>query len=113
MVVVIQAVFAEVRDVEIGPAIVIVIADGDAEAPAFVGDAGLFGHIGERAVVVVVEERGVRGGGFAALRFEGGAVDQIDVEPAIVIVIEKRDARAGGFEDVLLLRACPWCDASW
>ena len=102
VVVVIEAVFAEVRDVEVGPAVVIVVADGDAEAPAFVGDAGFVGDVGEGAVVVVVEEGGFGGGGFAVVGVEGGAVDEVDVEPAVVIVVEEGDAGADGFKDVLL-----------
>ena len=92
VVVVVEAVLAEVADVDVGPAVVVVVADGHAEAPAVVGHAGFCGDVGEGAVVVVVEERGVRRRGFAGQRVEGGAVDEIDVEPAIVVVIEQRDA---------------------
>ena len=65
VVVVVEAVLAEVGDVDVGPAVVVVVADGYAEAPAVVGDAGLGRDVGEGAVVIVVEERGVRRGGLA------------------------------------------------
>ena len=88
VVIVIEAVLAEVGDVEIGPAVVVEVADDSAEAPAIVGDAGFGGDVGEGAVVIVVEERGVRRGGVAGFGLEGGAVDEVDVEPAIVVKVE-------------------------
>ncbi len=68
MIVVIEAVLAEIADVHIRPAVVIVIADGDAEAPAVVGYAGLCGHVRECAIVIVVKQRGMRWRGFARHR---------------------------------------------
>ena len=56
MVVVVEAVLAEVGDVDVGPAIVVVVGDGYAYAPAVVGDSGFIGDVGEGAVVIVVEE---------------------------------------------------------
>ena len=53
-VVVIQHVFAVVGDVKVGPAVVVVVADADALAPAGVDEAGFFRDVGERAVVIVV-----------------------------------------------------------
>ncbi len=112
VVVAIEAVLAEVGDEEIGPAVVVEVADDGAKAPAIVGDAGLGGDVGKGAVVIVMEERGVRGGCLAGFGFEGGAVDEVDVEPAVVVVVEQSDAGADGFEDGALGRACPSCDAS-
>ena len=55
MIVAIEAVLAKVRNVDIRPAVIIEIADGDSEAPALVGDSRLFSYIGERAIAIVVE----------------------------------------------------------
>ena len=103
VVVAIEAIFAEVRDVDVWPAVVVEVADDGAEAPALVGDAGFFGDVGEGAVVIVVEEGGVRGGRFAVFGGEGGAADKVDVEPAVVVVVEEGDAGADGFEDDVFL----------
>ncbi len=59
MVVVIEAVLAVVGDEKVGVAVVVVVADGYAKAPAVVGDSCFRGYVGEGAVVVVVEEGGV------------------------------------------------------
>ena len=86
----------------IGPAVVVVVGHGAAESPAVVGDAGFGGDVGEGAVVIVVEERGVRRGLFAGERVDGGAVDDVDVEPAVVVVVEQAYTRALGLDDVVL-----------
>ena len=66
-------------------------------------DAGFGGDVGEGAVVIVVEERGVRGEGLSIQRGLGAAVHEVDIEPAVVVVIEQGDAGADAFEDVFLL----------
>ncbi len=60
-----------------------------------------FGHIGESAIVVVVEERAA---GFLASEshFHALGVGEIDVRPAIAVIIDKSDASAHGFDDVSL-----------
>src|ERR1035441_231657 len=68
VVVAIEAVFAIVGHVQIGPAVIVVIAYCAAVSPAGVGGTGFGGHLGERAVVVVVKERGVRRFGFTGER---------------------------------------------
>ena len=103
MIVVVQAVLSVVADEDVGPAIVVVVANGHAESPAVVGDAGLFGNIGESAVVVVMEERCVGRRGFAVDGVEGGPVDKIDIEPAVVVVIDQTHAGTVGFDDEFLL----------
>src|ERR1017187_8188362 len=60
VVVVVQPVFAIVRYEDIGPAVVVVVADCNAEAPAVIGHAGRRSNVGECAVVIVVEECGMR-----------------------------------------------------
>jgi len=100
-IVVIQNVFAEVSDVKIFPAVVVVIADADALAPSGVEQAALPSDIGKCTIMIVVVE--MAGGGFGSGKtFEGGAVDDEDVRPAVIVVIEDGDAGPGGFNDVFL-----------
>jgi hypothetical protein len=56
----VKAVLAEVGNVNVWPAIVVVVRNGNAEAPAFIGHAGLFCNIGKGSVVIIVQEHGVR-----------------------------------------------------
>ena len=82
--------------VDVGVAIVIVIADGDAEEKCAVGTnfAG-GGHVGESAVAVVAIEGGLRGVGGMEERSET-AVDEESVEIAVLVVVEPGDAGAHG-----------------
>ena len=83
----IQNVFSVVGDVEIFPAVVVVVADANALAPTGVGEAGFFRDVGEGAVVIVVVEMACgqfsRGG-----RIEACAVNDEDVGPAVVIIVK-------------------------
>src|SRR5580700_4483483 len=54
--IVIQAVLAIVGDVDIFPAVVVVIPDADPLAPASCSQSGLRGHVGESSVVIVTIE---------------------------------------------------------
>ena len=102
VVVVVETVLAEVGDVDVGPAVVVVVGDGYAYAPAVVGDSSFIGDVGEGAVVIVVEESGFGSGSFASLGFEGGTVDEVNVEPAVVVVVDEAHAGAIGFDDEML-----------
>ena len=64
MIVVIETVLAVVGHVDVGPAIIVVIADSHTKAPSFIGHAGLCSYIRESTVVVVVEQHCARGGFF-------------------------------------------------
>ncbi len=101
VIVVIEMVLAVVSDVEIFPAIVIVVADADALSPAARGQARFRGDIGERAIVIVVVEM-IRRAVAGFRRFQGCTVDDEDVRPAIIVVIEDGDACSGCLDDVLL-----------
>src|SRR5260370_28838044 len=94
----VEAILAGVGDVDIGPAVVVVVGHGYAESPALVGDAGLVGDVGEGAVVIVVEEHGSEGGLLALHGRGGGGLWKGEVEPAVAGLIEEGDAPAGGFE---------------
>ena len=104
VVVVVKHPAIEISDVEVFPAVIVVIADGDAEAPAAMRDSGLRADVGESSVMIVVVELA----GMALARayiVERGTVDQEDVHPAVVVVIKDRHAAAHGFHDVELFRA--------
>ncbi len=98
-VVAVEDVLAVVTDEEIVPAVVVVVADAAALAPAAVCEAGFGGDVGEGAVAIVFEE--VRDG-FLALgkAFDTGAVDEEDIDPVVVIVVEESYAAACGFEEI-------------
>ena len=94
----------EIGDVEVFPAIVVVVADGHSEAPSAMPDARLGADVGESAVVIVV----VKLAGMAlagAHVFQRGAVYQENVHPAVVVIVEDSHAAAHGFHDVALFSA--------
>jgi len=119
-IVVIEDILAVIRDVQILEAIVVIVADTYALAPAGVREASFLSDIGEGAIVVVAVE--MICGSFlpSEAAVERRAVDDEDIGPAIVVVVEDRDARAGGFENVFLRgdaaergghrKAGPFCD---
>ena len=101
-----QPIAFERRDVDVVPAVVVVVADGDAHAVHLDVEAAAGGHVRERAVLVVAIERVQRapGPGLPVLR-----VDQEDVGPAVVVRVEERDARAERLGQVLLARRGRCC----
>ncbi len=104
VIVVVQPILAPVGNKNIRPAIVVVVGHRCANTPAVVGYTGFGCYVGKCSVVIVVEERCVRRCLFAVERIEGGAVDDVNIEPAVVVVIDQAHAGAIGFNDVLLLR---------
>ena len=82
------------RDEQVGMAVVVVVADGDAVAVASRESVqpGTLGDILERPVAAVAEQA------VAAWRMLGGrerpALDGIDVEPAVAVVVEQAHAPA-------------------
>src|SRR6266567_99030 len=56
MIIVIKTVLAKVRHVQVGPAVIVVVTDGNTESPALVGNAGFVSHVSEGAIVIVVEQ---------------------------------------------------------
>lgn len=115
VVIVVQPVFSVVRDVEIGPAVIVEVADRNAEAPAVIGYAGLFGNIREVPSWVVVKKCRVRWFNLSIQCIIGRATHDVDIEPPVVVVVQQRNSRSDGLEDVALLRRAhgvlPDCDA--
>ena len=82
-------------DEEIFEPVVVVIAHGHAGEPALAGQAGLFGHVGEGAVAIVLVQAV---GGARRSAIPAAAGEQQNVQPAIVVIIEERSAAADGFQ---------------
>ena len=108
----VEGVAAVAGDVEVGEAVVVVVADRHPHAVAVLrhpGEARLLRDVGEGAVRLLVEEAvpeaGVRlvgplprGHGI----LEPRAVREEDVQPAVLVVVEEGDASAHGLEQVLV-----------
>ena len=88
----IQGVGAEAGDEEVGPAVVIIVADRHSVAVAtrHRGDLRGLADILEAAVAAVAEEA-IAGRSPAASRQERSALDAVHVEPAVAVVIEQPD----------------------
>src|SRR4030081_2571525 len=99
MLVVIQAVLPVRGDVEVFPAVVVVIAHADALTPARGGQTGLDGYITEGSIVVVAVKMVGRSFAFGE-SFESCSVNEEDVRPSVVVVIEDGHARAGRLDNV-------------
>ena len=87
-----QPVLADAGDEEVGKAVVVVVADGDAHAVHLDVEARRARHVGERAVAVVAIEPQRRS--LRRVARPVHAVDQQDVLPAVGVVVEKRAAGA-------------------
>src|SRR6266576_5250133 len=104
MIVVIETVLAKVGDIDIGPAVIVIIGDGNTNSPPVIGDACFWGSVGKRAVVIVVKERSFRRSRFSAQSINSRSIGEIDIEPAIVVVVDQADTGAVCLNDVMLLR---------
>jgi hypothetical protein len=102
MVIVVQAILAVVADVDVRPAVVIVVANRDPVPPAVVRYACLHGYIGKGAVMIIAKERRLRRGCLAGLRVISGTIHEIDIQPAVVVIVQQADTGAHGTKDVLL-----------
>ena len=91
-------------DEQVGVAVVVDVADGDAVAISAGegGDPGGFGGVLEGAVAAIVEEAVAVGGPARAGR-ERASLGGVDVEPAVAVVVEQAQARAHRLGDLSLL----------
>ena len=90
----------EVVHVEVGVAVVIVIAHGDAEPVSRIADARLRRHVGELPVPFVPIERVARHR--VGLRSpQWCPVEEVDVDPPVAVVVEQRESRGDVFDDVV------------
>src|SRR5207302_10979162 len=87
--VVVQTIFAEVGDIQIFPAIIVVVADTDSLSPATCCQTRLDSYIRKSAVVIIAIE--VVGGTLPCGEpFHGSAVYKENIGPAIVVVVKYR-----------------------
>src|SRR5712664_1923829 len=100
-VVAIQNILAVIGDVEVDPAVIVVVTHTNALAPSGVGQPRLFRDVAEGAVMIVAIQM-VRRSFSRGESLEFGPIDDENVRPAIVVVVENRNARPGRFDDVLL-----------
>src|SRR5216684_3715956 len=79
------------RDIQIRPAIIVIIPGTHALTPARQRDTGFPGYVRERSIAIVVIEMAGR---FFPLwkAFERRAVDQKNVRPAIIVIVDERRA---------------------
>src|SRR5271154_1924006 len=103
MVVVIQTVFAEVRDIDIWPTVIVIVGDSNAEAPPVVGDTRLRGNIREGAIVIIVKQRCLWSRCFSTQSLSGRTVGKINIKPAIIVVVDQANARAVALDNVRFL----------
>ena len=103
-----------VRDIKIGPAVVVIIPPGGGMAAPLAADPGPLGHIGERSIAVVVEEAPALA--VRMLRVVEEIGGNIDIEPAVAVVVAKgrHDGRIHQIQPVgvghLLERPVPLVD---
>src|SRR5450432_1110132 len=50
VIVVVKAILSVVGDVDVGPAVIVVVADRDPKPPSLIGNPGLLSHVGKRAI---------------------------------------------------------------
>ena len=108
----VEKVSAEVRHVEVHPAVVVVVAGGHSHRVAFGPEQPRGGsHVGEGPVpAIAIQSIRETGRGLLGLGARGhgveqpGAVREEDVQPPVVVVVEHGHAPAHGFDEVLLRR---------
>src|SRR5436309_1895960 len=97
-----QHTVAPVGDKQIVPAVIVIVSDTDALAPASVRDSGAGGDIGESPIAVVLVESADGRLSRRPTRFKARPVDEKDVEPAVIVIINKSATASGGFEQELV-----------
>ena len=105
--IVVERVAAEAGDVDILQAVVVVVGDSDAHAPALARQTGSFGDIGKFQIVILgigilMIERDHRIATLA-IAFHRRSVDGDDVELAVVVAVDQADATAHRFHNVFLV----------
>src|ERR1043166_1632816 len=88
---------------DIGEAVVVIVGDRYAHAESAAGYARGFGHVGERAVAIVLVER-VANRLFRLEEIAWPAIDQVDVHPTVVVVVQECAAGAHRLRQVMLGR---------
>src|SRR4029077_10081634 len=87
MIVVVKPVLPKVRDVNIRPPVVVIIADRDSDSPSLIRDASFLCDIRKSPVTIIVEKHGSRWCFLPLQRRDGRTIKKIDVEPAVVVIV--------------------------
>ena len=103
VVVVVEHDSAEAAYGEVGPAIVVEVANGHAHRPAGIADACLVGDVRKGAIVIVVIERAARSRPGLVHR-DAGRVGEVQVRISVVVVVDDRDSAAHGLDDIARFR---------
>ena len=101
----IKGIRAPARDEEIGAAVVVKIADGNAVAVAArqLPDSSLLGHIVEGAVATVPEQSVARGP-IEGSRRKRTTLHDKHVEPAVAVIVQEADSAGRGLRELAPLR---------
>ena len=92
------------RDIKIGIAVIVEVADGNTLAVvSFTADAGFFRYIGESSIAVVVIKRAANRM-WRLVDIGGGGLNEVQIHQAILIVIDPRHAGSHSFEIILFFR---------
>src|SRR5215475_4069460 len=99
VIIVIKTVRPEIGNIQIRPAIVVVVTYCHAESPALVGDAGFRRHICEGPIMVVVKQHRAWRRLVSFQSRKRRPIDQINVQPSVFVVVKKGNARTRRFQD--------------
>src|SRR6266851_3265685 len=88
--------------INIRPAVVIVVADGNAHAVAGASQARFVGHVSKRQIMVVAIQAVLVLRTVLFKRWNRGAVDHVDVQVAVAIIVQQRNPSDHGLRLVLI-----------
>src|SRR5712692_3291335 len=88
------------RDIQICPAIIVIIAGTDTLSPACQRHTRFSGCVSERSIAIVVIEMAGRFLPFGKT-LERRAVNEKDVRPSIIVIVNERRSASRCFDDVL------------
>src|ERR1700722_12218920 len=98
-VVTIKTVLPKIRAKDIFKSVVVIVANANARRPAHGLQSGLFGHVGEGAVAVVLVEA-IRGAGRISIQTR--ARQQKNIDPTVVVVIDEGAPTTSRLQNVFL-----------
>ena len=98
-VVVIKNIAAITCDIEIDPAIAVIIGSGDAHTKTGSSHSCFVGDVSESAVMIIMVE-GVLQRGRRCKEIRWSTVDQINIHPTVVVIIQKGTTGADRFRQV-------------
>src|SRR5262249_15174861 len=93
----VEDIVSEVRDEQIGEAVVVEIAGAHTLAPARLVETGVAGHVAEGSISLIMIQMAAW-----SLAIETSAVDEENVRITVVVKIENSCAVAGHFENIFL-----------